>query len=303
MGLFDWFSGSNVLYVPGCMALKYKEGTETYKKIFSKLGIKFIDLDDVGLKNICCGLEAWETGYDVEARKLVRRNSDLIMKEGFNSIITTSPGCYKMFLKDYPEILPDWNIEVKNIWDLILERLLKKHKLIKKKAMDFVTFHDNCYLGRYCGIYNAPRKILELIGYEVKEMDNSKENSFCCGSCGGLIFSNPDLANKIAKERVLHAKRIGVKKMVVVGFENYDLLKKNIGNSGVEILEFSDVLASALGIGVDKFDDEPIEEEEKILDVNEASEKKVLAETKANMRLREELKDEDYYDGFKEGDI
>ena len=169
--------------------------------------------------------------------------------------------------------------------------------------MDFVTFHDNCYLGRYCGIYNAPRKILELIGYEVKEMDNSKENSFCCGSCGGLIFSNPDLANKIAKERVLHAKRIGVKKMVVVGFENYDLLKKNIGNSGVEILEFSDVLASALGIGVDKFDDEPIEEEEKILDVNEASEKKVLAETKANMRLREELKDEDYYDGFKEGDI
>jgi len=302
MGLFDWFKGRNVLYVPGCMAIKYKGKTEAYKKIFSKLGIKFIDLDDVGLSNICCGLEAWEAGYDVEARKLVRRNADLIAKEGFDGIITTSPGCYKMFLKDYPEILPDWSIEIKNVWDLVLERLLKKHRLIKEKALDFITFHDNCYLGRNCGIYSRPRRILEVIGYEIKEMDNSRENSFCCGSCGGLIFSNPDLANKIAKERILQAKRIGVKKMVVIGFENYDLLKKNVGNSGIEVLEFSDVLASALGIDLtDRFDDEPIEGEEKILEMNEVSEKRVLTETKANMRLREELKEEDYYDGIKDG--
>lgn len=300
MGLFDWFSGNNALYVPGCMALKYKGRTEIYKKVFSKLGIKFIGLDDVGLKSICCGLEAWEAGYDAHARKLVRRNAELILKEGFNEIITTSPGCYKMFLKDYPEILPDWDVDVKNIWDLILEKLLKKHRLIKKKAMDFVTFHDNCYLGRHCGIYNEPRKILEIIGYEIKEMDNSRGNSFCCGSCGGLIFSNPDLANKIARERILQAKRIGVKKMVVIGFENYDLLKKNVGNSGVEILEFSDVLASSLGIYIDRFDEEPIQGEEKVLDVNEVSEERVLTETKANMRFYDELKEEEYYDGFKD---
>ena len=50
--------------------------------------------------------------------------------------------------------------------------------------MEVVTYHDSCYLGRNCGIYEVPRNILKLIGYQIKEMDNSKENSFCCGSCG-----------------------------------------------------------------------------------------------------------------------
>ena len=265
------------------------------------MGINFISLDDVGLNSICSGLEALEAGYDSEARKIVRRNSDLISQNGFSSIITTSPGGYKMFLENYPEILPNWDIEVKNIWGIILDRLLKKHKLIKEKAMEFVTYHDNCYLGRYCGIYDEPRRILELIGYEIKEMDNSREDSFCCGSCGGLIFSNPDLANKIANERILQAKRIGVKKLVVVGFENYDLLKKNVGDSDIEILEFSDVLAQALGIKIfSKIEEEVIEGEDRVLNSREVDESKVLTETKANMRLRDELKEEDYYDEFEE---
>jgi len=141
--------------------------------------------------------------------------------------------------------------------------------------MEVVTYHDPCYLGRYCKVYEEPRKILELIGYDIREMDNSKENSFCCGSCGGLPRISPVLANKIAEERILQVKRIGLKEMIVVGFENYSLLKNN--SKDIEVLELSEVLANALGIKKIDTLEEPIEGEERI-----------LLETKANIRLQDE---------------
>jgi Fe-S oxidoreductase len=158
-----------------------------------------------------------------------------------------------------------------------LERLQNKHKLIKYKAMEIVGFHDSCYLGRYCGIYDEPRKILELVGYEVRELPDSRENSLCCGSCGGLPFFNPQLASRLAKERILQAKRLGIRKLIVCSFENYDLLKNNSDGS-VEILELSEVLALALGIKVKE----------------EVGEGQILEEAKANIELAEELKEEGY---------
>ena len=148
--------------------------------------------------------------------------------------------------------------------------------------METVTYHDPCYLGRYCNVYEEPRKILELIGYEINEMDNSRENSFCCGSCGGLPRISPMLADRIAKERILQAKRIGVRKMIVIGFENYNLLRNNADNTGIKVFELSDVLANALGIKKIETLKEPIEGEERIL-----LEKKI----KINDELREDYGD------------
>ena len=57
-----------------------------------------------------------------------------------------------------------------------------------------------------------------------------------------------NLSDNIAKERILQAKRIGVKKMIVIGFETYSLLKDNVGDSDIEILELSTILADSLEI-------------------------------------------------------
>lgn len=245
MGLFSIFGKDNTLYFPGCVTyFKFKENYELYKKIFSKLGIDFKIIE----KNICCGLPAFEAGYEADARKLCRRNLEIFREENIKNIITNSPCCYKMFLKTYPEFLPEWDIKVKNVWEIILKKLKSKHRLIKNKVEEEVTYQDSCYLGRHCNIYNEPREILELIGYKIKEMTDSKEKSICCGSCGGLNITDSELADKIAKERILQAKRIGVKKMIVSSINDYELLKKNSEGTGIEILELSNVLAKALDI-------------------------------------------------------
>ena len=261
MGLFSIFGKSNTVYFPCCTTyFKFRERFEFYKNIFYKLGISFVTLD----KQNCCGLEALEAGYDIEARILTKKNFDVFKEKKIDSIITNSPDCYKMFLQNYPEILPDWNIKVINLWELILEKL-KDRRLIKNKTTEIITYNDNCYLGRYCNIYDEPREILKLLGYEIKEMDNSRENSFCCGSCGGLPRINQELANKIAKEKILQAKRVNVKKMIVIGFDSYSLLKNNSQlipqGKEIEILEISDVLGTALGIKTSSKSTEKLKEE------------------------------------------
>jgi Fe-S oxidoreductase len=245
MGILSLFGKSSSLYFPGCVTyFKFKESFELYKSIFSRLGIDFKVID----KMICCGLPALEAGYESESRKIMRKNMEIFKEEGVTDIITNSPCCYKMFLIDYANMMPDWNTSVKSIWNLILDKLEKNQGLIKNKASETVVYADNCYLGRYCGIYEEPRKILKLIGYELKETFDSKEESFCCGSCGGLPRANPELADKIAKEKISQAKRAGSKKIITGSFNDYELLKRNSEGSGVEVAELSEVLALALGI-------------------------------------------------------
>lgn len=291
MKLFSIFSKSDVLYFPGCTTyFKFQQNYKLYQKIFSKLGIIF----KITEKKVCSGLPALEAGYEQEARKLARRNFEIFKEEGIKSIITNSPEAYKMFLYNYPEILPDWNISVKNLWAIILNKLKTKPKLIKYKTTETVTYQDSCYLGRYGGIYDEPREILKLIGYEIKELFDSKSESFCCGSCGGLPVVNAELANEIAKEKILQAKRIGVKKIIVVSMKNYELLKENAKDTEIEILELSEVLALALGIRIKEKEQETDEQSEEGLEIeNMIVDIKPEEDIEEQEELKEESKEEE----------
>lgn len=275
MGLFSIFKESSVLYFPGCVTyFKFKDNFELYKKIFSKLGIDFKVIE----KKVCCGIPALEIGYVPEARKLARRNFEIFKEEEITSIITNSPCCYKMFLYDYKEILPDWNIETKNIWKIILTKLQEKPSLIRNKENGEIAYQDSCYLGRYSGIYDEPREILKIIGYDLKEIPEFKSESVCSGSCGSLTITNPKLADDIAKERILQAKRAGIKKIAVASLNDYELLKKNSEGTGVEILELGEILAIALGI--------------KRKEHEKNSQGQIISEAGANLKIQEELEDE-----------
>ncbi|MBU3913760.1 MAG: (Fe-S)-binding protein [Nanoarchaeota archaeon] len=238
--------GKNTVYYPGCLT-KYalSAEAENYKKILGKLGADFIILPDI----LCCGSPVLNAGYETEARKLARKNLEIFKKYNVKKIITNCPACFKTFLKDYKEMLPDWDIEVEHVISVILSYLEKKKIVLERREK--VSYHDPCHLGRHLGIYEEPRKILERLGYEVVELRNSRENSLCCGGGAGLKTNNPELANKIARKRVEQARDIGVKKIITPCPLCYAHLHEN---SEIEVLEFSHVVAEALGIKVEKTD-------------------------------------------------
>jgi Fe-S oxidoreductase len=71
-----------------------------------------------------------------------------------------------------------------------------------------VVFHDPCYLGRYLGVYNAPRDVAAL-GGEVIDPPRSRERSFCCGAGGGLAFLGEEKGKRVNLERAEELVRTG----------------------------------------------------------------------------------------------
>ena len=198
---FKLFNREKVLYYPGCLTKGVlKEQFENYKEIFNKLSVDFVMLPD----EVCCGLPVLNAGHKKEVRKLAKKNLDLFKKNKITKIITNCPSCYHTFKEIYPTLIRDWDIEVEHATITILNALKKKK--IKYRESDeertIVAYHDPCHLGRYGGIYEEPREVIELLGGKILESPMNRQNAYCCGGGGGLRANFPEVAKAIAKKKV-----------------------------------------------------------------------------------------------------
>lgn len=200
MGMFGFGKGKT-LYYPGCLTKGVlKEQFENYKEIFNRLGIDFVMLSD---SEVCCGLPVLNAGYRKDVRKLAKKNFELFKKNGITKIITNCPSCYHTFNEIYPKLLHEWDIEVEHVTVSILDVLRKRRVRFYGEDGDreLVAYHDPCHLGRYSGIYEAPREVIELLGGRIVEAHLNRENAYCCGGGGGVRANFPEIAKSVAKKK------------------------------------------------------------------------------------------------------
>lgn len=154
----------------------------------------------------CCGESVRKVG-DLELfERLKNVNLNYFQANSVAKMITVSPHCLVTFKKEYGE---DYNIAH---FSEILASLIKEEKLKPKK--DFggikVTYHDPCYLGRHCGIYDAPRDVIKsLPGVELVEMKRNREQSMCCGGGGGGLWMEKLKGERLSDLRVEEALATG----------------------------------------------------------------------------------------------
>lgn len=206
MNFLDKLTRRNTLYYPGCLAkFAAKELSEKYQKILKKLNIDFIMLPNAEL---CCGSPLENSGHPDIAKEMAEKNFKIFKEHGVRKIITNCPGCYKVFAKDYPKMVPGWDIEVEHTVVTLLRHFEKNPPKVEKRIT--ATYHDPCHLGRHVGLYEEPRKLLNLLGVDLKEMELSGKDSLCCGGGSGVKTNYPELANAVAKERLEIAKKAAI---------------------------------------------------------------------------------------------
>ena len=198
------------------------------------------DFQILGEKENCCGDVVYQVGEEGFLEELVTGNIKQF-KEAGETVVTVSPHCYNMFESVYPkygEMVPAVHY-TQLLADMIDRGTLKPAGLSGESRK--VTYHDPCYLGRFHGIYEEPRKVLESIpGIELVEMRENKGNSTCCGGGGGLMWTEFD-GERPSRMRVSQASETGATVMAtscpycVLNFE--DAVK----TEGVRQLSVSDV--------------------------------------------------------------
>ena len=82
----------------------------------------------------------------------------------------------------------------------MLQQLIDEGKIKLSGGGSFkgkrIAYHDSCYLGRANNIYEAPRKVLELLDAELVEMKRCRTNGLCCGAGGAQMFKEDEPGNK-----------------------------------------------------------------------------------------------------------
>jgi len=220
--------------------------------IMTKAGVDFSIL---GSAESCCGDVVYQMGEEGFLEELIRGNIQAFAKSGAEAVIAISPHCYNMFKSVYPKyggsgggsgsILPALH------YTEFLARLLEKGELSMGRVDGdaTVTYHDPCYLGRYHGIYEEPRKLLENIpGIKVAEIDDNKANALCCGGGGGRMWVEGE-GDRPSLRRVKQATETGASQMVTscpYCIQNFEDSVKTAGVS-LGVMDVSEVIARALG--------------------------------------------------------
>ena len=129
--------------------------------------------------------------------------------------MTPCPHCLHTIGNEYPDFNGRYRVEHHSQF---IDELVQGGKLELEKNEAVMTYHDPCYLGRHNGIYDAPRKVLRATlanGGELREMQQNRRQSFCCGAGGGNMWYEVEEEERINLQRLEHATETGADTVAV----------------------------------------------------------------------------------------
>lgn len=196
----------DIMYFVGCYASYDPRNIKISKSFINICKSAHIKVGILGKEEKCCGDPVRKMGNEYLYQMIAKENIENINKYNVKRIVTTCPHCFNTLNKDYRDL----GLEAEVIpYVKFIKQLINDKKITLKDDSFDCTYHDSCYVGRYNGLFDAPREIIKLSGGKIIEMEKHHEESFCCGGGGGRIIADEKLGEKISVKRLEMAKNTG----------------------------------------------------------------------------------------------
>jgi Fe-S oxidoreductase len=192
----------------GCMGGYDPKGREIvadFARVMQHLGTSF----GVLRKEKCTGDPARRLGNDLVFQTLAQQGLESLHSAKVQKIVAICPHCVRTIAKDWRDFGVAPHIEHHSEFMARHKSRLPTPSVDKPSTNNqqpatnnqpSIVYHDPCYLGRYQGVYEAPREVVAMSGTLV-EAPRSHERSFCCGAGGGLAFLGEETGERVSHVR------------------------------------------------------------------------------------------------------
>jgi Fe-S oxidoreductase len=241
-----------ILFYVGCAGSfdqRAQKITKAFAAILNRIGVDYAIL---GKEEICNGDPARRAGNEFLFQMMAYQNIQLLDGYEVKKIVTACPHCFNILKNEYPALGGNYEVIHHTVF---LQQLIDEGKIKMKEEGSFkgkkITYHDSCYLGRANNIYEAPRKVLEVLDVELVEMKRSRSQPLCCGAGGAQVFKEEEKGSiRINEERSREAIDTGAR--IVASNCPYcmmmlnDGVKANRKEETVEVIDLAELIAESM---------------------------------------------------------
>ncbi|MDP9649997.1 MULTISPECIES: (Fe-S)-binding protein [Paraburkholderia] len=227
----------------GAFDMRYQRTLRALVKVLNRAGVDYAVLGGVETDT---GDTARRLGDEATFQQLAKKLIGTLSQYSFGKIVTSDPHVLHSLRNEYRALGGFYEVQHHTA---LIDELVASGKLSPRALAAYadskITYHDPCYLGRYNGETEAPRRVLKSIGIKVVEMERHGMRGRCCGGGGGAPLTDIPGKRRIPDIRIDDARGIGAE-IVAVGCPNCTAMLEGVVGPRPEVLDVAELVAAAL---------------------------------------------------------
>lgn len=155
---------------------------------------------------VCGGYPLWAGGFEKEFLKHAERVKQSF--DAYDKVVVNCSACYHTVTSVYPTMGLGVESKVLPLSSFLANASKSFKENTGEGELPTVYYHDPCYLARYQGVLEEPRRVLASVA-KLKDFNYSHTETECCGGAGLLPKTSPKTSDSMAKHRMKEISESG----------------------------------------------------------------------------------------------